>query len=126
MSNSMKVHGGPRAPCTQRIKVVAYEKGVELDIVICNVATKEYKSAAWLEKQPFGQIPYLDENGFILYESRAIARYLATKYADQGTRLLPDPTDLKAMALLDQSLSVETSNFDPSVSAITREGIIVP
>lgn len=45
-------------------------------------------------------------------ESRAISRYLAAKYADKGTKLLPDPTDLKAIALLEQWFSVELDNYD--------------
>ncbi|KAG9035771.1 hypothetical protein FRB95_010539 [Tulasnella sp. JGI-2019a] len=80
----------------------------------------------WLEKQPFGQVPYLDDDGFILYESRAIARYIAIKYADQGTKLVPDSKDLKAVALLEQSISVETANFYPSAFGIAKEAIFAP
>ncbi|KAG9000257.1 hypothetical protein FRB93_012797 [Tulasnella sp. JGI-2019a] len=126
MSTPMKIHGSAKSTCTQRLMVVAYEKGIELDIVPCDFAVKEHKSAAWLEKQPFGQIPYLDEDGFILYESRAIGRYIATKYAGQGTKLLPDPEDLKAMALAEQALSVETADFDPNTSGIAKEAIFIP
>ena len=88
-----------------------------------DAAKREHKSEAFLEKQPFGQVPYLDDDGFILYESRAIARYIATKYKDQGTPLIPDPADLKATALFEQAVSVECSNFDPSASGIAMEKI---
>ncbi|KAG8993074.1 hypothetical protein FRB93_002086 [Tulasnella sp. JGI-2019a] len=126
MSTPVKVHGSHQATCTQRVKAVAYEKGVEVEVVNCDLKAGEHKSAAWLEKQPFGQIPYLEEDGFILYESRAIARYIATKYAGQGTKLLPDPKDLKAAALTEQSLSVETADFDPSISGIAKEAVLAP
>ncbi|KAG8998926.1 hypothetical protein FRB94_006509 [Tulasnella sp. JGI-2019a] len=126
MSTSIKLHGSARSTCTQKVMTVAYEKGLEVELVVCDFTIGEHKSAAWLEKQPFGQVPYLDDEGFILYESRAIGRYIATKYANQGTKLLPDPKDLKAMALADQALSVEISDFDPSASGIVREAIFVP
>jgi len=54
-----------------------------------------------------------------MYESRAIARYIATKYASSGTPLLPD--DEKYTPLIDQALSVEASNFDPYVGGLARE-----
>ena len=62
-----------------------------------------------------------DDDGFILYESRAITRYLATKYANQGTKLIP--TDLKDWALYEQAASTEVSNFDPSVSGVVFEKV---
>jgi glutathione S-transferase len=65
-----------------------------------------------------------DDDGFILYESRAITRYLATKYADQGTKLIP--TGVKECALYEQAASTEVSNFDPAASGITYEKIFKP
>ncbi|KAJ7254590.1 glutathione S-transferase, partial [Mycena rebaudengoi] len=55
-----------------------------------------------------------DDDGFILCETRAICRYIAEKYADQGTPLLP--TDLKAKALFEQAASFEAMNFHPHVA----------
>jgi len=78
----------------------------------------EHKEADFLKKQPFGQVPVLDDDGFILYESRAICRYLATKY--KSTLL---PTDLKKSALFEQAASNEYSNFDPSASKAVAEGV---
>jgi len=67
---------------------------------------------------------YEQDDGFILFESRAIARYLATKYASSGTPLLPSNTDdTKVTALLDQAISVEMSNFDPFASGLTKEKV---
>jgi glutathione S-transferase len=56
-----------------------------------------------------------------LYESRAIARYIATKYADQGTPLLPK--DLKAYGLFEQAASVEVHNFHPYASKAVGENV---
>jgi glutathione S-transferase len=51
-----------------------------------------------------------DDDGFVLYESRAIGHYIATKYADQGTPGLI-PTELKAFGLFHQACSVEIWDF---------------
>src|SRR5277367_2663757 len=61
-----------------------------------------------------------DDDGFILYESRAICRYIARKYASQGTPLIP--TELKAEALFEQAASIETSYFKHA-SAAVHEGV---
>jgi len=65
-----------------------------------------------------------DDEGFILYESRAIARYLIKKYPNQGTPLIP--TDLQAEALFEQAASIETFNFDAIVMAIAAEKVHKP
>jgi len=62
---------------------------------------------------------FQDDDGLILYESRAICRYIAAKYASQGTPLLP--TDLVSTAFFEQAAAIETSNYDPFVSGLAWE-----
>jgi glutathione S-transferase len=62
-----------------------------------------------------------DDDGFILYESRAMCRYIARKYASQGIPLIP--TELKAEALFEQAASIETSYFYKHASAAVVEGV---
>jgi glutathione S-transferase len=59
-----------------------------------------------------------------LYESRAICRYIADKYANQGPALVP--TDVKGKALFEQAASNEYSNFDPFCSKAVAEMIFKP
>lgn len=66
------------------------------------------------------------DDGFILFESRAIGRYVATKWASSGTPLVPNSSDIKALALFEQAASIETSNFDPGASGITKEKVFKP
>jgi glutathione S-transferase len=62
-----------------------------------------------------------DDEGFILYESRAIARYIEKKYASQGTPLIP--TELKANALFEQAASIETSYYYPYARGAAHEAL---
>jgi glutathione S-transferase len=64
---------------------------------------------------------FQDDDGFILYESRAIACYIALKYPDQGTPLVPSPTDVQAWALFEQAASNEYANFEPFAKQIVFE-----
>ncbi|KAJ6506053.1 glutathione S-transferase [Mycena vulgaris] len=110
------------------VALVLLEKEIPCEHIVLDMSKGDHKSSASLAKQPFGQVPFIDDNGFILYESRAICRYLAEKYAGQGTPLLP--ADLKAKALFEQAVSIEFANFNPQVSKIrnatffkTRRGL---
>ena len=61
-------------------------------------------------------MPLLEDGDFVLYESRAIARYLANVAGAL-------PTDPKKLALLDQAISCEGSNFDVYASVIAFEKV---
>ncbi|KAG6834864.1 hypothetical protein H0H93_006838, partial [Arthromyces matolae] len=96
---------------------------VPFELIVVELGKGEHKSPAYLEKQPFGQIPVLDDDGFLVFESRAICRYIATKYADQGTKLIPTDSDLKARALFEQAASIEQSNFEAFAGPAVYENL---
>ncbi|KAK0236258.1 glutathione S-transferase [Armillaria nabsnona] len=121
----LKLYGSPFSTCTKRVATVLHEKRVPFEIYSINLAAGEHKTPSYLEKQPFGVVPYIDDDGFILYESRAISRYIALKYESQGTKLIPTD-DLKSIALFEQAASVEQSSFDPYATAVGMEKIIKP
>ena len=58
-----------------------------------------------------------DDDGFIVFESRAISRYLSTVHG--GGDLIPKGP--KENAIFEQSASIEMSNFDPFVTVLARE-----
>jgi glutathione S-transferase len=43
------------------------EKEVPFEVQVVDFAVAEHKSPEYRTKQPFGVIPYLDDDGFILY-----------------------------------------------------------
>lgn len=55
------------------------------------MAQGQHKSPEYLKMQPFGKIPVLEDDGLLIYESRAIAKYLASKYGNG--KLCPSPAD---------------------------------
>ncbi len=82
------------------------ETKTPFELVLVDFAKAEHKQPAHLARQPFGQIPALDDDGFKLYESRAIARYIDGKAGGPLT-----PKDARDRALMEQWISIETSNF---------------
>lgn len=58
---------------------------------------------------PFRKVPVLDDNGFVVFESAAICRYLDRR---SETSLL-SPTDIRQVAWMDQWISAANCYFDP-------------
>ncbi|EGO03797.1 hypothetical protein SERLA73DRAFT_175448 [Serpula lacrymans var. lacrymans S7.3] len=121
---TLKIYGIPLSTCVRRVAVVCKEKNVPYEVVPVDLSKAEHKSASYLEKQPFGQVPYIDDDGFVLYESRAIGTYITRKYASQGTQdLIPTSNDPEVLAIYERGLSIETSQFDPSTSGLAWENV---
>ncbi|MEJ7597108.1 MAG: glutathione binding-like protein [Kofleriaceae bacterium] len=104
----MKIFGHPMSTCTRKVLTTLVETNTPYELVTIDFVKGEHKQEAHLARQPFGQLPALDDDGFALYESRAISRYINDKA--KGSLL---PTDLQARARTEQWISVETSNFTP-------------
>ncbi|KAF9446472.1 glutathione S-transferase [Macrolepiota fuliginosa MF-IS2] len=106
----LKLYGYVHSTAAKLVAMVLYEKEIPFEYIEIDLSTKKNRSEAYLAIQPFGQVPCIDDDGFILYESRAIARYLEEKHPNQGTKLIP--SDPKKRALFDQAASIEAFNFD--------------
>ncbi|KAF7335783.1 Glutathione S-transferase [Mycena venus] len=113
----LKLYGAKIAMCTRRVATVLHELKVPFELIEINLMAGEHKTPEYMKNQPFGQIPYIDDDGFILFETRAICRYIAAKYPASGLV----PTELKANALFEQAAAVELTNFDPSASLVAIE-----
>jgi glutathione S-transferase len=103
----IKVFGSPRSTCTRKVLTVLHEKGAEFEFELVDLTKREQKSDAHVARHPFGVIPVLEDDGFAVYESRAIIRYLDRKLA--GVALTP--TDAHAFARMEQFISIEASYF---------------
>lgn len=110
----MKLYGNPMSTCTRKALTVFAEKNAKFDFVVLDFMKGEHKSPEHLARQPFGVVPSLDDDGFALYESRAICRYLDE--ALPGAKLTPSTA--KERGLMEQWISVEQSYFTPPAMKI--------
>ncbi|KAH9922404.1 glutathione S-transferase [Fomitopsis serialis] len=121
----IKLYGYPPSHATRRAALIFKELGLPYELVKVDMTTEAHKAAPYLAQQPFGQVPYIDDDGLVLFESRAIARYLVAKYArPEHKALMPTPAgDLERFARFEQAVSVEMSNFDVYMGALSWEVI---
>ncbi|KXN85257.1 Glutathione S-transferase F12 [Leucoagaricus sp. SymC.cos] len=116
-----KLYGYPLSSPVKLVATLCFEKNVHFEFVSLDLLKGENKSAEHLARNPWGKVPVIDDDGFILYESRAIVRYIAEKYSAQGPQLIP--TDVQKRALLEQAISNEAFNWDKLVDPILFETI---
>ena len=90
----MKVYGFPLSPFVRKVVVVAKEKGVDVEIVPVNPMqpSDEFRAVS-----PYCKIPAIDDGGFELADSSAIAHYLEAKYPSPA--LLPAEPQARAKAI---------------------------
>nr|XP_043622328.1 glutathione S-transferase F11-like [Erigeron canadensis] len=120
----VKVYGPIKAACPQRVLACLLEFGVEFELINVDLDSNEHKQPDFLLKQPFGQVPVVEDGDFRLFESRAIIRYYATKYADKNPTLYG--TTLEEKALVDQWLEVEAHHFNDMVYTIVVQKLVIP
>lgn len=82
------------APC-RAVIMTAKHIGIELSLKEINLFAKEQLKPEFLQINPQHSVPTLDDNGFILWESRAIMGYLINKYAP-GNSLYPEEAEKRA------------------------------
>ena len=72
--SAFKVHTVPGSPFARAVLATLEEKETAYTVVA--VAPGTLKSEAHLALHPFGRVPVLEHDGFRLYETQAILRYL--------------------------------------------------
>ncbi len=104
----LTIYGHPMSTCTRKVLMTLNENEAPFKLSVVDFATGQHKQETHLKHQPFGRIPAIDDNGFEMFESRAICRYI-----DQTTHHKLVPSDPKAQAKMEQWVSIETSEFTP-------------
>lgn len=102
----IKLYGNPLSTCTRKVLTTLVETDTPYEMTVIDFAKGEHKQQPHLSRQPFGQVPAIEDDGLALYESRAIARYINEKV--KGPLI---PKDLAGRARMEQWISVETSDF---------------
>ncbi len=114
----IQLFGHPASTCTRKVLFSLEETATPYELTLVDIMKGEHKSPAHVARQPFGQLPAIEDNGFKMFESRAIARYVDEK---AGFKLTPK--DPQARAKMEQWVSVETSDFTPAAMTFVYDGV---
>jgi glutathione S-transferase len=110
------------SPHARKVRLLASELGLKLDTVQVDPRTGETRSKEFLARNPNGRVPTLDDDGFMLYESPAIMKYLASKKPERGLA----GREAKSQALIDQWICWWVGGPEAAIDALAWELYIKP
>ena len=92
----MRLRWHPFSLFPRRVRVALREKGVAYEEVVVDLPGGATRSPEFLRLNPFGQVPVLEDDGLVLYESLAILEYLEERHPTPA--LLPADVRQRARA----------------------------
>lgn len=75
----LKIYGADLSSPSNKVRFVANCLGLDYEYKSVNLVSGENQSEGHLKLHPGGKVPVIDDDGFVLFESNAIIRYLAAK-----------------------------------------------
>ena len=113
----IKLYTFPASSNSRKVRMALIEKGLEFERINIDLTKKEQKNPDYLKIHPFGQVPALDDEGFIIYDSTIINEYLEDEYPYPA--LMPEDSEGRARARLMEDL--RDSHFNPACVQLLRE-----
>ncbi|MGH1538448.1 MAG: glutathione S-transferase family protein [Gammaproteobacteria bacterium] len=97
----MKLYSAEISGNCYKIRLLLSFLKLDYELVPINVANREQKTHAYLQKNPLGEIPSFEDGKLVLRDSQAILVYLARQYSNEDWL----PYDANELALVMQWLS---------------------
>lgn len=94
----LKIWGRTNSVNVKKVLWAAEELGLEYERIDAGMQFGVNKTPEYLKMNPTGLVPTIEDEGFVLWESHTIVRYLAAKHGAGGLY----PADLKARASADR------------------------
>jgi glutathione S-transferase len=116
----LKLYNSKVSPYARKVRLVAAELDLPVEIVEVDFQKGEQRSAKYLAMNPNGKVPVLDDDGFVLWESIAILKYLAGKTG----KLLP--ADARAKAEAEQWMIWWANHPEPAIELLIYELVLKP
>jgi len=110
----LKIWGRNTSSNVQKAMFAVGELGLAHERINIGGAFGKNREAAYLAMNPNGLVPTLEEDGFLLWESNSIIRYLAAKFG-AGTL---EPTDLRTRALASKWMDWQLSVLGPAITPV--------
>jgi glutathione S-transferase len=117
------IHGPGYSTYVRSVRLAFHEKGATYELAEVDMLKGETRQPAHLARHPFGMVPAFDHDGFDLYETGAILRYV--------DRVMPgpalQPTDPRSLARMDQMIGLIDAYGYPSIlSKLVMQRLVVP
>jgi len=115
--SAIKLYRHPLSGHSHRVELLLSLLNIDAEIIDVDLMKGEQKSAEFLEKNPNGQVPVLQDGSEFYSDSNAILVYLASQYDVNRTWL---PTNAEAAASVQEFLTVSAGPiaFGPAAARL--------
>ena len=117
----LKIYGSDLSSPANKVRFVANALGLKYEYVSVNLREGEHMKAEYKKIHPANKIPAIDDDGFNLFESNAIIRYLAGK---NNSPLYPK--DMKQRAEVDQWIDFGSMHVGMALSKVVYNRLFAP
>ncbi len=114
------VHGIPGSPFLRAVLATLEETAAAWRLK--PLAPGQHKAPAYLALHPFGRIPTIEHDGFVLYETQAILRYVDRV----ASRPSLTPAEPRAEARMNQAMGIVDWYLFPQAAAIVFPRVVAP
>lgn len=115
----LTVYGSVFSPPSNKVRFAANALGIPYDYREVNLRAGDQRKADFLKINPVGKVPAIVDDGFKLFESNAIIRYLAER--EQSSLM---PKALKERAIVDQWMDFTTLHIAMNVGRLYFNRIV--
>jgi glutathione S-transferase len=113
----IKLYTFPLSTNSRKVRIALLEKGLEFERINVDLSKREQKNPDYLKIHPFGQVPALDDEGFVIYDSTIINEYLEDEYPYPS--LMPKDSEGRARARLMEDF--RDTHFNPYFVHLIQE-----
>jgi len=113
----IKLYTFPPSTNSRKVRIALLEKGLEFERINVDLSKREQKNPEYLKIHPFGQMPALDDEGFVVYDSTVINEYLEDEYPYPP--LMPKDSEGRARARMMEDF--RDTHFNPPCVKIIYE-----
>lgn len=115
------VYGAAMSPYVWSVRLALAEKGVAHELV--SVGISEFRSEQHLSRHPFGKIPAFEHDGFMLYETQTIMRYVDETFAAAPLQ----PIEVHPFSRMNQIMGIVDNYLTPCLlGGVIYQRLVAP
>ena len=118
----LKIWGRTNSINVQKVLWCCAELGLEYERIDAGLQHGVNKTAEYLTMNPNGVVPTIDDDGFILWESNTIVRYLSARHGDGALC----PAEAQARYLCERWMDWQQTTITPTIRVVFQGLIRTP
>lgn len=120
--NNVRLYGPKWSAYVRTVRLFLIEKEVEYELLEVDFSNGVMPDAQF-KRHPFGKVPALDHDGYQLYETTAIGRYIDAAFPGPSLQ----PTDSRALGRMAQIIAILDAYISEEIRmGVVNEGLIKP